>query len=121
LAQVEHELVELEHCDRVMPEKRKRLLQVLHATRALDTTLGEVLVQNGISSPPMSLGPRLRQLAHIPSGTRGHLSQSAIQGYVAAISTGRNKYAHRANAFPSSTLEVDRIVSEVGACLADIL
>jgi hypothetical protein len=120
LQAVDNELQELGRCVRLQPLTRQRLLQVLHASRAIDTCLRSILVAYGIS-PAFGIGKMLHQLRSLPPATRGYLSHAAAAAFVASIANPRNRYAHVAGSFPSSTREVDRIVSEVHACMAMIL
>ena len=70
---VEDELDELGRCDRVEPIRRRRLLKVIHAARAIDTTLGVILDANGIP-PQHGIGERLDQLKTLAPATRGYPS-----------------------------------------------
>lgn len=117
---IDAELEELGRCSRVAPVGRQRLLQVLHATRALDTCLSAILRANNVTPKP-GIGGRLHQLKNLPKGVRGYLDHSAASGFTSSIAHKRNRYAHTAAAFPSSTHEVDSIVAEVHSCLSKIL
>lgn len=117
---VDLELKELGRCVRLQPLNRQRLLQVLHASRAIDTCLRSILVANGIT-PKSGIGKMLHQLSALSPTTRGNLNHSAAVAFSASIAHPRNKYAHTAGSYPASTQEVDRIVSEVHACLTIIL
>lgn len=120
LNHVDTELTELGRCNRLQPVKRQRLLQILHATRALDTCLHAILSING-KIPQHSIGPMLHQLKALPPHVRGYLDDSTVRAFVASISRKRNLYVHRAASFPSSTQEVERVLSEIDACLTRIL
>jgi hypothetical protein len=117
---VDVELCELGNCGRTQPLNRQRLLQVFHASRALDTSLGVILRSHSIA-PKHGIGKMLHQLPSIPPTQRGHLPASSVQNYVSTIANPRNRYAHKAGVFPTSTQEVDQIVSEIHACLSAIL
>ncbi len=119
-AQIEAELEELSNCNRIGPERRKRLLQVLHSTRALDSTLGKLISHYG-QVPETSLGPRLSQLKNLPSGQRGHLSHATIDAFRRAICSKRNKFVHTANAYPTSSNEVDGLVGDIQSVLTALL
>jgi len=67
---IDHELQELGHVARVHPEKRTLLLQVLHACRALETALKEMIQSHGVE-PANSLNALFTQLTNIPYGTPG--------------------------------------------------
>jgi hypothetical protein len=117
---VDAELEELGRCARLQPIKRQRLLQVIHASRALDTCLSTVIASNGIA-PQHGIGKMLNQLKALPPNASGYMSHAAASNFISTIAHKRNRYAHQAGAFPSSTKEVDDLVSEVHACLATIL
>lgn len=117
---VDVELGELGRCSTMQPLNRRRLLQVIHASRSLDTCIGAILRLNG-KTPEHSLGKMLRQLRTLPPAARGYLDHSTASAFVAAIANKRNRYAHRAGAFPNSNMEVDKIVAEIHACMALVL
>lgn len=120
LQAVDNELQELGRCVRLQPLTRQRLLQVLHASRAIDTCLRSILHAHGIT-PASGIGKMLHQLRSLPPATRGYINHAAATAFVASIAYPRNRYAHAADSFPGSTQEVDRMVSEVHACMAMIL
>jgi hypothetical protein len=120
LSQVDAELEELGRCNALQPVKRQRLLQVIHSTRALDTSLLVVLRHHG-KDPKYSIGKMLHQLPSLPSGAVGHLTHNAVVGFVGGICGLRNRYAHKAGAFPTSTLEVDGLVARIHSCILAIL
>jgi len=120
LRQVDVELSELGRCVRLQPLNRQRLLQVIHATRALDTCLASILRSNGIT-PEHGIGKMLRQLRTLHPTVRGHLDHTTATAFNYSIAYKRNRYAHRAGSFPASTQEVDQLVAEVHACMALIL
>ncbi len=120
LNHVDTELGELGNCGRLQPVKRQRLLQVFHASRALDTCLHTVLLLNGVT-PKNGIGAMLNQLKALPPNVRGYMTHSKASAFKSSIAYKRNRYAHKAASFPSSTKEVDDLVSEVHACLASIL
>lgn len=120
LNHVEDELDELGRCDRVEPIRRRRLLKLIHAARAIDTTLGVILDANGIS-PQHGIGNRLNQLKTLAPATRGYLNHTTVVAYRTSIANVRNNYAHNAGAFPTSTHEIEGFVSEVHACMTLVL
>lgn len=117
---VNRELEELGRCTRLSPLTRQRLLQVIHASRALDTCLSAVLRAKGVA-PNHGIGKMLHQLRTLPPATRGYLDHAAASAFVSSNANPRNRYAHRAASFPTSTQEVDRLVAEVHACMCIIL
>lgn len=117
---VDRELQELGRCLRLQPVTRQRLLQVIHASRAFDTCLGSILRANG-KVPQSGIGHMLHQLRTLPPAMRGYLNHSGAVAFSTSIAHPRNKYAHTAGSFPTSTQEVDRLVSEVHACMSIIL
>lgn len=120
LRKVDLEIHEIGNCTSVTLQRRKFFLQVMHSTRALDSAINAVLLHNNINSSH-SMGKMLRQLQNLPPGTRGWLPPATATRFVNKIATPRNKYAHQADAFPTSTNEVDSLVSEVHTCLTLIL
>jgi hypothetical protein len=120
LNNVDAELEELGRCARLQPLKRQRLLQVIHASRAIDTCLASILRDNGIT-PEHGIGKMLKQLTSLHPSIRGYLDHSRVSAFRSSIANKRNHYAHNAASFPNSTQEVDKLVAEVHACMAMIL
>jgi len=89
---------------------------MLHTTRALDTTLREVLAHKGWLEPKHTgLGSYLIEFKQMSVLTEGE--RSKWQG---SIVDKRNKFMHTAGAIPTQ-LENDAIQSEMEACLTIIL
>jgi hypothetical protein len=119
LNHVDAELAELGRCTKLQPLHRQRLLQVIHASRAIDTLLSAILVTYG-QSPKTGIGGKLHQLKALPPATRGYINHATASAFDTAIAHKRNRYAHMAGSFPNSQQEADQFVSEVHACLAMI-
>jgi hypothetical protein len=112
---IDRELQELAAVARVLPEKRKNLLQLLHAIRALETALKEVIRSYGVQ-PAFSLGPVFKQLTQIPYGHPGYLSIANARRFHQTVRIARNRFAHEADAFPRSAREAESVLSEIEAC-----
>jgi hypothetical protein len=115
--QIDRELQELAAVARIHPERRKNLLQLLHAVRALETALKEIIRSYGIQPGP-SLSPIFNQLRQIPQGQPGYLSPNNARRFNQTIRVARNKFAHEADAFPQSAREAESLLSEIEACFS---
>ena len=116
-AVVQQELREVYEVRRVRNVARRLLLQILHSTRALDTSLA-ALIQAAGGPPSRSLGSALVYLE--TSGIHGnHLLPALRRRYQTNIVENRNKYMHEAGLFPVNTLEIATLLSEMQACLVD--
>ena len=99
-----------------VPKHNGWLLGLLHTTRALDTTLREVVKDKGWLSPKyQSLGGYLNALQN-----NQIISPSECSQWRQSIVDRRNKYMHSAGAMPTQ-LETDAILSEMQACVAVVL
>ena len=73
-ATIYNELSEVTLAGRIQRQGRKQLLQVLHSTRALDTSLQELLIHHGITiRRNSSLGTYLRAFVHHTVASLGQL------------------------------------------------
>ena len=120
------ELNQVRLTQKVSDKRRRWLLQVLHSTRALDTTLATYVVQRPIISPPGDRAPRglgeyLDLLKKHRTPGLAKLSGTAAKGYKRRIADPRNDYMHKAGAFPSSEKEVRDLLSEMESCLTEVL
>lgn len=94
---------------------RNWLLAVLHTTRALDTTLFEVVRIKGWANKSSSLGGYLHILYN-----NTILSWSEKKHYQIKVVDERNKYMHQAGAMPSK-IDADGILAEMHACVVRVL
>lgn len=97
---------------------RRHLIQLLHATRGLDSGTSQIILSSGGTLQP-SLGAMLYWLRNtgiggmtLPEATRHH--------YQTTIVDVRNRYVHEAGAFPTDS-ELLLLLSEMEACLFDVL
>jgi hypothetical protein len=100
-----------------LPRRSGWLLAVLHTTRALDTTLGEILFTKGWdpNRTSKSLGSHLTRL-----NRNAILTQAQRTHYQAKVVDERNKYMHQAGAIPSK-IDADAILAEMDACITHVL
>lgn len=93
---------------------RAWLLAVLHTTRALDTTLSELIADKGWGTDMHSLGDYLKEL-----DKRGVLMQGERKQYQKDVVHKRNKYMHQAGAMPQKQ-EADFILREMETLLTAV-
>ncbi|MGR6320779.1 hypothetical protein Q2K19_21880 [Micromonospora soli] len=99
-----------------IPKQNGWLLAVVHTTRALDTTLGEIVkIKGWANNNNHSLGGYLG-LLHVNS----ILSQQEKDDYNKEIVWKRNMYMHEAGAMPSQ-LDADKILSGMHSCASTVL
>lgn len=100
-------------------ERSKRdsswLLSVLHTTRALDTTLSELLAAKNWTCAQPNLNEYLKVLTK-----QNVLSDKERGAFSKEIVHKRNKYMHEAGAFPAKP-EADGILREMEACLTIVV
>jgi hypothetical protein len=116
------ELSEVYSSRKVQHGNRKRLLQVLHSTRALDSSLSQFTSYHQCRGRARSLGQYLRCLVNHASPTlRYSLPDLLRRRYQAAIVDRRNDYMHRAGAFPMTDGEVAQLLSNMDDCLSIVV
>jgi hypothetical protein len=109
------EFEEVVRADRVRQAPRRLLLQVLHSTRALDSSLSSLIKAAG-ASPGSSLGRMLHQLE--TTGIHGNqLPAGTAMYFPARVVNVRNRYMHEAGAFPAAQSEIIALLSNMDACL----
>jgi len=121
LAAVESELEAAAATTRIPQLPRRRLLQILHTTRALDSSLREFLTFYGVA-PGNSLGAYLTRLrdnnGHPDIAALPAASRTRFQNQIVNL---RNRYMHEAGAFPASDGETMQLLSEMHDCLVEVL
>lgn len=119
-AQIVAELDELGRTTRIMPMKRRRLLQSMHALRALELAMKAVLRGNGIT-PAHSMGDLLKQLGNLNSGNPSRLEPGVRIRLHNGLREYRNKLMHQANFYPTASHELEQMLSEAETCFALIV
>jgi len=113
------ELTQVYTAGRVRLVGRRLLLQVLHSTRALDSTLAALILAAG-GQGPTSLGNSLNHLRQV--GLNGNrLTETLRIRYQNGIVRPRNVYMHQAGAYPANTTEVGQLLADMQACLVDAI
>ena len=120
-ADIQAEFDEVLLARRVLKRSRKRLLQVLHSTRALDSTLKEFTDLHGCPPGPSSLGSYLHKLKSGKCASPGRISEQERDHYQAEIVDLRNRYMHEAGLMPANDSEVLTLLAEMEACLQRVL
>jgi hypothetical protein len=125
-------LKEFEEVKRVdsmaIEEKTRRLLQILHSTRALDSTLAAFINNYGYTDPsdPSKKVKSLYGYLHLicfgnpATANIRRLKESDLKKYQQEIVHERNRYMHEADAFPRDDLEILLLLSEMNECLAKV-
>ena len=118
---INKEIQALDNARHAMPTARRWLLEVLHCTRALDSTLSAVIMHYHCPCLGNSLGKSLRALERHSLPTLARLAPGRAGHYQVTLVGHRNRYMHSANAYPPNSREADRIVGEMHSCLAEVL
>jgi hypothetical protein len=115
------EFAEVTRSRRVAHPRRRRLLQVLHSTRALDSTLREFVRFHNCGSGASTLGGYLTDLSRHKVATINRLPGLSRSRFVRSVVNIRNRFMHTAGAFPSTEIEVDMLLSEMHDCVVEVL
>ena len=125
-------LKEFEEVKRVdsmaIEEKIRRLLQILHSTRALDSTLAAFIEKYDYTYPSYSRKKVKSLYGYLDLICFGNpatanirrLKESDLKNYQQKIVNERNRYMHEADAFPINDLEILLLLSEMNECLAKV-
>lgn len=120
-AAISDELEEVKSLMRVGLVRRRHLLAVLHATRALDVTLKTFVAELGLHhAPSISLGASLKHIERSAPTILG-AAFTMRQRFQSSIVTSRNRYMHEAGAFPASDYEIRVLLAEMEHCLVVVL
>lgn len=108
--------------NKIKPLGRRRILQVLHSTRGLDSALSAFTTQHGCLPIKKfrTLGGYLSQLTrNNPSLSKlSHHEKSNFQKDIVEL---RNRYMHEAGAYPTSEAQVLGLLSDMESCLLRVL
>jgi hypothetical protein len=114
------EFEEISRSSALQPLRRRRLLNALHAARALEGVVLQVIGHHAIIVPAnrRSLGGYLHALAYATPPLLPALLRVKCQNEVVKL---RNRLAHETGYYPAGEIEVDRALRRVEDCLTTIL
>lgn len=108
---------------KVRRKERRRFLELLHSSRALDTALAAFVKHHGCASAksggrqPSNLGAYLLALRdHKLPGLRA-ISEVERKRFQVNVVNIRNLYMHQAGANPTSDAQIHNLLAEMQACL----
>lgn len=111
--------LDLVHEVRRVPQlPRRYLLQVLHATRALDSYLKAFINSHGLNPHAAALGQYLQTLANHAHAPLQRMSQTDRLRFQRTIANIRNRFMHEAGTFPGREAEVENLLAEMDALLS---
>lgn len=111
----------------VNPERRRMLLEIVHACRALESTLDVMLAHFGIVivDKDKSLGKFLNTLNSSavvgPGRLVDRIDNHSKTRYQDLVTKVRNNMMHRAGAYPASTKDLDGFMSVVHGWLCHLM
>lgn len=123
---IQAEFAEVHAVRKIRRANRRRLLEVLHSTRALDTTLSAFVGFHGCRNPkstglPKSLGQYLNALHFHQSAGLRTITALQRSHFQKQIVDPRNRYMHEAGAYPTADVELQSLLSEMDTCLSVVL
>lgn len=117
---ITNELNELYSVRHVRERRRRWLLEVLHTTRTLDTTLMVFTKHYNCQVGVPSLGGYLNALTNHSHPHFRRLATHHHARYKNGLVKKRNHYMHVAAAYPTGNNEVDWIIGEMHNCLVNV-
>jgi hypothetical protein len=111
---------------KIRNSRRRRLLEIVHSARALDTALlGFITHYNclpkGQTKLPTTLGGYLIALKEHKNASIGQLTEAQTLHFQAQIVNQRNIYMHQAFTFPGTDQAVFILIAEMHSCLTVVL
>jgi hypothetical protein len=114
---IQREFGEAYQVRRVRNPQRRHLLQVVHSTRALDSSLRAFVIYHQCLSGN-SLGKYLASLTNHQSPTlNSQLSPRDRHRFQNTIVNTRNRFMHEAGSYPASENDISTLLSEMHDCL----
>lgn len=117
---IKREFHQVTDVDTVTPPQRKNILKILHATRALDTSLKTFLDHHGIANGSYSIGQHLHQLNGHTKATLGKISNSERAKYQRTVVVIRNTHLHQADSYPQNDGAVYQVIAEMQALMTRV-
>ena len=124
-AVVNGEFEAVHQAGRIRNPNRRRILEVLHSVRALDSGLKAFVQHHGCQEPgkqpPNAMGGYLHALQKHTVAGLGQISWIQRTQFQTAIVSKRNTFLHEAGTFPANDTEVDTLLSDMHACLTTVV
>jgi hypothetical protein len=112
----------------ISDDRKRRLLQILYSTRALDTVLitfirerCEFLTVAITPDPGKGMGDYLKWLERNNINGVAKMPGTSREAFMRRIVDKRNRYMHQAGAFPRDDAEVAQLLSEMEACISQVV
>lgn len=109
---------------RIRNPNRRRILEILHSARGLDSSLKSYVQHHGCQEPgkpaPTGMGGYLHALQKHTVAGLGKLTGMQRTHFQTSIVNKRNTFLHAAGTFPATDVEVDTLLSEIHTCLATV-
>lgn len=122
---IQDEFNEVYAVRRIRKDSRRRLLEVLHSARGLDTVLKTFVHHHGCSSKkiplPTAMGSYLLVLRDHSIAGLGQITETERSLFQSRIVNTRNTYLHEAGAFPSNDHDVNVLLSDMHSCIATVI
>jgi hypothetical protein len=119
-AQICSEYLSISKASQVSNEQLRHLLLVFHAVRAFDNSLAIFTDYYGCMPVPPGIGKCLHALHSHSLSVIGKLDITLRDRYIRSIAVERNKYLHKASAYPADYHAVVTLLTEIDSCLTDI-
>lgn len=117
-AHIRSELDEITNIRRLHPNERRRLLQLIHAMRAFDTSLAAVARHHGCVPVRPSMGAYLVEFARLSALP---FTGTDRQYFQARLVRRRNSLMHEAGNYPAGDQEVISLIGLMYACVSKLL
>jgi len=115
------EFDEIKNARWVLRTNRRHLLQIIHSSRGVDSTLKTFIQFHQLSTNSNNLGSNLFTLRDHSSLSIGRITESQRSHFQRNIVRIRNRFMHEAGAFPSSENEVRSLISEIQFCISIVV
>lgn len=121
LNKLKREFHQVTAVDTISPPNRRNLLKVLHATRALDTSLKTLLSHHHVLGSATTIGQYLVRFRDHTSASIGTIAGSERSRYQRSIATIRNRHLHDADSYPQNESAVNQLISEMQALVSRVV
>ena len=122
---IQAEFLAVHQAGRIKTSHRRRILEILHSARALDSALKAFIQHHGCHVPgqraPNTMGGYLHALEKHRVPRLGQINATQRTTFQTAVADKRNTFLHEAGTFPISDIEVATLLSDMHACLTTVV
>ena len=115
---IEREIDAFDSCSTLRFESRRRLYELFHISRAVDSTIRIVVQKFNSGVSVHGIGSGLESLRSVRPQ---YYDVNSVSTHKRSVANKRNTFMHRADTYPANEAEIGRFLADCQSCLVWVL